>query len=149
MIRFRKSGFPLSGSNEIMISPLSNLLRLACIVILTLVTGQAVAESRIITGDEVRQLLTENTIIGKWGEQEYRQLFQKNGKTIYAPRKGQSTLGDWKINADTGHYESTWGSGWTSYKIAEEKGKYFWIDPGGLPPQSFEVLSGNQLVWPR
>ncbi len=105
------------------------------------------AEPVPVNAAEISSLLTGNTIRGTWSGDEYKQYFNADGSTIYAPRRSQSTAGKWRVNEKTNQYESWWErSGWSAYGIARNGGELFWIAPG-LDPQPFKVLPGQQLVW--
>lgn len=110
---------------------------------------QIQAEPVDLTADEIYELLNGQTAMGPWGDDLYRQLFQTNGRTIYAPKGQRSTLGGWRVNSDTHKYESEWGQGrWESYGVVREDGQLFWVTSGGKM-YPFVMLEGDQLLWPK
>ena len=111
------------------------------------IAGSARAEPVAVSAAEIKALLTGNTIRGTWSGDEYKQYFNADGSTIYAPRRSQSTAGKWRVNDKTNQYESWWErSGWSGYSVTREGDGFFWISEG-LEPQPFRVLPGQQLVW--
>jgi len=107
----------------------------------------ALADPVPMLAAEIRSLLTGNTIHGTWSGDEYKQFFNADGSTIYAPRASQSTAGKWRVNEKTNEYESWWErSGWSGYGIVRDGDQLFWASTG-LKAQPFRVLPGQQLVW--
>ncbi len=118
------------------------------VVVAALLSGTARAEPVVVPADEISKLLTGNTIRGTWYGEEYKQYFMADGVTIYAPRKSQSTRGKWRVNTATNTYESWWErSGWSGYQVVRENGALFWLQKD-TENQPFEILLGEQLVWP-
>lgn len=110
--------------------------------------GNSSRAADIVTGSEITALLTGNTILGTWNGDEYKQYFRKDGSTIYAPKRSQSTLGKWRVNSENNTYESWWEqSGWSAYRIIRQDRNFFWTTLDGKNPEPFEILPGEQLVW--
>ena len=109
----------------------------------------AVADPVRLTADEIRTLLAGNTAKGVWVDHEYRQYFPDYGTTYYAPKNGRSSRGRWRVNDATGEYESEWNESgfWDGYAVTREGEQLFWVGDG-VPPQPFQVLEGDHLVWP-
>ena len=85
--------------------------------------------------------------MGVWAGTSYRQWFSADGTTIYAPRGQRSTVGKWRIATD-GAYESWWsGELWERYEVANVEGTLVWRDEKSQD-HPFEMLDGQQLVWP-
>ena len=104
----------------------------------------------VLTAEEIKTMLTGNTILGTWNGDPYRQLFKANGITFYAPKTSRSSRGEWRVNAETNEYESWWEqSGWAGYQIIRRDGNLYWTSKNTSEPQPFEVLAGDQLVWPQ
>ncbi len=80
-----------------------------------LTASAALADQVPVTADEIRKMLTGNTIQGTRYGDEYRQYFYEDGKTIYAPRNSKSAVGKWRVNEAENTYESWWErTGWES-----------------------------------
>ena len=110
-------------------------------------TSAVFAEDRVLKGDEIRTLLVGHTALGTWAGQAYRQLFWADGTTIYAAKGVRSSRGKWRVG-ETGEFESWWGgSTWDRYPIVKVEDQLFWIDQTGAR-FAFEMLPGEQLVWP-
>ena len=105
------------------------------------------AEQATVKADEIRAILTGNTIHGTWYGQEYKQYFYEDGRTIYAPKKSQSSSGKWRVDEANDLYESWWErTDWVGYRIIRKNGELFWVGDRN-EPQPFTVLPGEQLVW--
>lgn len=99
--------------------------------------------------EEIKSLLTGNTIQGTWFGEEYRQYFKPGGYTIYSPKNSQELEGKWRVNEKTDEYESWWEqSGWSKYRIIRQNGELYWLG-SNTEPQPFLILPGNQLKWPE
>ena len=111
--------------------------------------GGETLPGRALTKVEIKNLLIENTAIGRWGDDDYRQYFSGTGVTYYAPRGKRSTRGKWRIPADGGGYESWWNGpedNWERFGVRLTGKGYAWSDAEGtLHP--FEMLDGQKLVW--
>lgn len=123
-------------------------LRLLVFLLLPAFAGPALAEDPVrLTAEEIRSLLSGNTIRGTWRGDEYKQYFMADGATIYAPRRSRSTVGKWRVDPAKNTYDSWWErGGWASYQIIRKSGELFWISQT-VPPQPFVVLEGEQLTW--
>lgn len=114
-----------------------------------MVPMQALADERRLTATEIIELLQGNTAIGHWIDHSYRQYFAEDGSTIYQQEGTRSTLGAWRVNETTDHYESWWKrDGWGGgYSIVIKDGVYYWVNERlKITPQAFEVVSGQQLT---
>ena len=121
------------------------MLIAALVLLLAAVPGQT-EDLKNLTAAEIETLLTGNTAVGQWSGKNYRQFFSDDGSTIYAQEGVRSSLGQWRVNRSKNLYESWWQrSEWTGYPVATDGKLYYWISHS-LPPQSFEILSGQQLV---
>ncbi len=121
--------------------------RFVCAGLLALVACPGVAQSVKLTGDEIRQLLTGNTAIGKWQGVPYRQYFGDDGSTIYAQQDARSALGQWRVDDDRAEYQSIWArdTQWEGWFVMEYAGAYYWVSKS-TPPTPFRVVAGQQLV---
>lgn len=133
-----------------------NILGTVPVLILLLVTGLVHSDEKTLTAAEITELLTGNTAIGTWptwkSSHRYRQYFGEDGSTIYAQQNERSSLGRWRVNSRLNHYESWWEqSDWgAGFSIISKEGVYYWVSStGSIEPQAFEVLRGQQLLWPE
>jgi len=101
------------------------------------------------THDEISDLLIENTVIGEWNGDPYRQYFMADGTTFYAAKGKRSTRGKWRVSADGNSYESWWtgpDTNWESFSIMRTNEGLAWVDSAGVI-YPFNLLTGEQLVW--
>lgn len=113
-------------------------------------SSQSFADEKTLTAFQIKKLLSGNTAIGRWIDHDYRQYFDKDGSTIYAQEKQRSSLGRWRVNRLTNHYESWWEQvGWGSgYSVVLKDGVYYWVSSvGSAEPHAFEVVQGSQLLF--
>lgn len=99
--------------------------------------------------DEISELLTDNTAIGRWEGVTYRQYFGADGTTIYAQEGARSARGEWRIDATAQEYQSLWPGDmdWQGWFVMEYGDTYYWVSKA-TPPTPFQVLFGEQLVAP-
>jgi hypothetical protein len=107
----------------------------------------AMAQSVKLTADQIAELLSGNTAVGKWEGAEYRQFFAPDGSTIYAQSGARSTLGQWRVDAKRDEYQSIWprDADWEGWYVMEYAGSYFWVSKA-TPPTVFKVEQGEQLL---
>lgn len=110
----------------------------------------AQAQAVKLNPDEIRDLLTGNTVIGRWEGAAYRQFFGADGVTIYAQEGARSARGEWRIDAGAQEYQSIWpgDADWQGWFVMEYGGTYYWVSKA-TPPTPFQVLRGEQLVAPN
>ncbi len=100
------------------------------------------------SASEIQKLLSGKTAIGQWDGKNYRQYFREDGITIYAQEGSRSSRGKWRVNSTENTYQSLWEvGGWTSYPVAHDGETLYWVS-SSLPPQSFKLVEGEQLVAP-
>ena len=105
----------------------------------------------LLTAAEIEVLLAGNTIIGNWVGEDYRQFFDQNGTTTYRPTEtGRDSVGEWRVNVDSGLYESLWNDRppWEDYEVHQDGDTFFWTGQG-VQLSPFTVVDGNQLAAPR
>lgn len=108
------------------------------------------SQLEVLDAEEIRELLTGNTVTGAWEGVEYRQYFRADGTTTFlrpdfAQQAHHTTEGKWRIKASHNAYESWWSSsGWSSYTLGRINERLFWLSKA-IPPQEFWVLPGKQL----
>ena len=112
-----------------------------------LLTQAVQAQAVKLTGDEIRELLTGNTAIGRWDGAPYRQFFGADGVTIYAQDGTRSTRGEWRVDDAAQEYQSIWprDAEWEGWFVMQYGGTYYWVSRA-TPPTPFQVLDGEQLV---
>lgn len=114
---------------------------------LVLFASSGAAQSVKLTGDEIRELLTGNTAVGRWEGAKYRQFFEADGVTIYAQEGARSARGEWRVDDEAEEYQSIWpgDAEWEGWFVMEYGGTYYWVSRK-TPPTPFQVLDGQQLV---
>lgn len=119
------------------------------VVCLCLIAPAAMAQSVKLTADEITDLLTGNTAIGKWFGVPYRSFFGADGITIYAQDGSRSTRGQWRVDPERDEYQSIWPGDpdWEGWFVMEYAGAYYWVSKI-TPPTAFRVEKGQQLVAP-
>ena len=99
-----------------------------------------------LSAQEIQNLLSGKTAIGQWDGKNYRQYFREDGITIYAQQGSRSSRGKWRVDTTENTYQSLWEvGGWTSYPVASDGQTLYWLS-SALPPQSFKLVEGEQLV---
>ncbi|MEM7073999.1 MAG: hypothetical protein AAGA28_07055 [Pseudomonadota bacterium] len=101
-----------------------------------------------VTGEALSRLLSGNTAVGDWNDDQYRQYFDPSGATIYAVKGKQPSRGRWRVSDDGASYESLWnGPNWDAYEVVKTEAGHAWVtDSGTLYP--FDMETGQQLTWP-
>jgi len=118
-------------------------------VVLSIPFSSASAEEIKLKASEIKELLTGNTALGTWNGTAYRQFFHKDGSTIYATKNNRSSLGQWGVNYTSDTYESLWNEArWDSYDVLRNGHELHWRD-GDLRRYAFQILPGQQLLWPE
>lgn len=107
----------------------------------------AQAQAVKLSGDEIRDLLTGNTALGRWEGAKYRQYFGPDGVTIYAQENARSTRGEWRVDDALQEYQSIWprDADWEGWFVMEFGDTFYWVSRT-TPPTPFQVLDGQQLV---
>ena len=115
------------------------------LTLLTAITAQAQAVK--LSGDDIRDLLTGNTAIGRWEGARYRQYFGADGVTIYAQENARSTRGEWRVDDELQEYQSIWprDEDWEGWFVMEFGDTFYWVSKT-TPPTPFQILDGQQLV---
>ena len=104
------------------------------------------ADTRVLKGQDIIVLLSENTALGFWFDAPYRQFFYADGTTLYAVENQRTARGLWRVH--DGFFQSLWPGGeWETYHIEQIDNQYFWIGPDGTR-QPFAMQSGQHLIWP-
>lgn len=126
------------------------LRRVAIIGLALMIATPLFAQSVKLTSVEISTLLTGNTAVGVWEGAKYRQFFNEDGSTVYAQEGGQSSLGEWRIDASRDEYQSIWVGDveWEGWYVMEYLGTYFWVSKS-TPPTPFKMLEGQRLSMPK
>lgn len=105
------------------------------------------AQAVKLSGDEIRDLLTGNTAIGRWEGAKYRQYFGADGMTIYAQENARSTRGEWRVDDALQEYQSIWprDEDWEGWFVMAFGDTFYWVSKT-TPPTPFQMLDGQQLV---
>lgn len=123
------------------------MIRVLAACALLLLSNMASAQSVKLTAEQIGDLLTGNTAVGKWEGARYRQFFGADGVTIYAQDGARSTRGEWRIDESRDEYQSIWprDADWEGWYVMEYAGAYYWVSKA-TPPTPFRVEQGEQLV---
>ncbi len=106
--------------------------------------GMSIAQGTALSASEVESLLTGNTAEGQWDGKSYRSFFGSDGVTIYAPSKGDILTGKWRVDPETGEYDSFWNTiGWTAYTVLRTDEGFAW--QRGDKSYPFSLLQGRRL----
>lgn len=110
-------------------------------------SGASDGDLVLLNAEEIEQLLSGNTITGNWVGEDYEQFFSSDGSTIYRPLGGQDSVGEWRVNAESGLYESLWPGvpTWDDYEVHQEDDTFFWTGQG-VQLSPFTVVDGDQLT---
>lgn len=111
-------------------------------------SGASDGDLALLSAVEIQTLLIGNTIIGNWVGEDYRQFFDEDGTTTYRPTlSGRDSVGEWRVNADSGLYESLWPGvpTWDDYEVHRDGDTYFWTGQG-VQLSPFIVVEGDQLA---
>lgn len=99
----------------------------------------ALASEASLRGEEIRETLNGNTVVGVKDGQKWRQTFNSNGNTVYHAGSAQPSAGRWRVDGD--RYCSTWPpqSRWTCYDMT-----------GSLntTPKTVTFIGGGGDLWP-
>lgn len=115
---------------------------------LTLLAGAfgstALAEDTIMSGSEVERLLSGNTAEGVWDGAPYKSYFGTDGTTIYVSQNNEQQVGKWRIDPESGQYQSFWDAiGWTEYTVLHTDAGFAWLRNGKIYP--FTMIEGRNL----
>ena len=127
------------------------IVRRFFLIILAMSIGHmAQAQSVKLTAAQISALLTDNTAVGTWQGQKYRQFFGDDGKTVYAQFATRSTVGRWRIDNNIDEYQSIWPNQkeWEGWYVMEYAGAYYWVSKA-TPPTPFRIEQGQNLNWPE
>lgn len=93
-----------------------------------LIAGAASADPVKMTGAEITEALTGNSVKGVWGETAYTSTFDKNGTTVYTAEGKAPDTGTWRVKDD--QYCSVWaGTGEDCYDLERDGDTIIWIVP--------------------
>src|SRR4029453_9442857 len=84
-----------------------SLLRAMLVAMMACCAVPALAAPKPLMTDEIRALLTGNTVHGTWAGREYFSYFEANGWTSYVEPGKPSSQGRWQ--GHDGKYCSKWG----------------------------------------
>lgn len=116
----------------------------ACALLLATFGSPGHAEDAKMSADEIEHLLTGNTAEGTWDGTAYKSYFAPDGTTIYVPTNADPMDGKWRINAESGQYESFFAAvGWTGYTVLRTDTGFAWMHDGTAYP--FSVVEGRDL----
>jgi hypothetical protein len=112
-----------------------------------LFASSSFAQSVEFTAVEIAKILSGNSAHGYWNGQRYKQYFNTDGTTIYAPQYGRSSFGKWRVNADKNTFESLWNEGkWATFNVVRQDEELYWQELSGKK-QKFTIVPGQRLLW--
>mgnify|MGYP001206726568 CR=1 FL=1 len=116
-------------------------------LLLLTVVNLASAQAVKLTGEEIRNLLTGNTAIGRLEGVSYRQYFGEDGGTIFAENGSKSKVGKWRVDDTELEFQSIWTGDidWEGWFVMEYGKTYYWVSRE-TPPTPFQILIGKQLA---
>ena len=114
------------------------------VALMAISVAPALAAPKPLMTDEIRTLLTGNTVHGTWAGREYYSYFEANGWTTYVEPGKPSSQGRWQAHDDK--YCSKWGEfGSESCCALELDGNaLLWVTTEGARYR-LTVLPGDQL----
>ncbi|MEP5154553.1 hypothetical protein [Planktotalea sp.] len=123
------------------------MIRALALFALVVIGSAANAQSVKLTAEQIRDVLTGNTAIGKWEGVKYRQFFGPDGITLYAQDGARTARGKWRIDTAKDEYQSIWpnDADWEGWFVMEYAGAYYWVSKS-TPPTPFRVQEGQHLV---
>lgn len=121
---------------------------IAVFFVAAITPAYSLADPSPMTQAEFETLIAGNSIVGVWGEAEYRQYFHNSGSTTYVERGGSPSQGYWRIDSG-GRYCSTWppSSHESCYDVERDGDELIWHVPSTELTYSSIVVTGKQLSW--
>ena len=112
--------------------------------LIAIIAMPALAAPKPLSTDDIRTLLTGNTVHGTWAGREYFSYFEANGWTTYVEPGKPSSQGRWQ--AHDGRYCSKWGEfgSESCYALEIDGDTLLWVTTEGARYPS-TVLEGDQL----
>lgn len=119
-------------------------VRLIVFLVLCVLALPAAAAPKPLGTEDIRALLTGNTVHGTWAGREYFSYFEANGWTTYVEPGRPSSLGRWQAHGDK--YCSKWGEmgSESCYALELDGNTLLWVTGQGARYPS-QVLPGDQL----
>ena len=106
----------------------------------------ALGEERKLSGQQIREALTGNTVSGEWGGTPYKSYFRPDGLTVYKPKDRPEESGRWRVDEENDQYCSWWArTGWSCYNVYRDGKTIIWEIPGDDTRYPSLLLGGNQL----
>ena len=101
-----------------------------------------IGDAKPPTQQQLIQLISGNTIHGKWDGRSFSQHFASRGTTRYRQGSGATSRGTWRVNA-AGQYCSIWPPSSTEacYDVLVKGGNLLWKSGDKVHPS--EVESGD------
>lgn len=116
-------------------------------LILMFFANLASAEAVKLNGQEIRNLLTGNTAIGRLDEKKYRHWFGNNGIMLLSQGGLDTVGGEWRVDDISQEFQSILkGSDhWSGWYIMEFGKTYYWVSKT-TPPTPFQIVEGKKLT---
>jgi hypothetical protein len=118
-------------------------MRIAGAIFVLFLTASAMTER--LSGSEIRDWLSGNTVIGAWAGTPYRQYFRTNGTTAYKADGVALDEGRWWVTET--EYCSWWqGSGEACYEVHRDGDELIWRRKSAFKRgYTAEVVIGDKL----
>lgn len=107
----------------------------------------ASAEAVKLNGQEIRNLLTGNTAIGRLDGKKYRQWFGNNGIMLLSQGGLDTVGGEWRVDDISQEFQSILNGSdhWSGWYIMEFGKTYYWVSKT-TPPTPFQIVEGKKLT---
>jgi len=119
----------------------------ACVVALVAFHSASAAQAgeEPLTGTQIKEILSGNTVFGEQKGTPWKQYFDADGATVYISGDDAPSPGRWTVRGD--HFCSQWppSENWDCYKMTGADQNVTWIFEGGGDPWPAKVVPGRQI----
>ena len=116
----------------------------SCVASVLALAVSALADERRLTGAEIRDALSGNTVSGIQDGVAWKQYFDPSGQTTYVSG-GRASPGRWSVRGD--RYCSQWppSERWDCYTMTGDGDRMTFVPDGGGTDWPVTVSNGNRL----
>jgi len=125
---------------------MTKMLAACAIALMAFLSAPAVqAGEEPLTGDQIKEILSGNTVFGEQKGTPWKQYFDADGATIYISGEDAPSPGRWAVRED--RFCSQWppSDKWDCYDMTGAGENVTWIFVGGGDPWPAKVVSGRQI----